>query len=164
MATQSLPRGMSFWHPVCLVSTGFGIGFLPGAPGTYASLMALPLGWIVHQRWGPLGVAAVGIGVFLIGLWAATVYVRRSRDHDPPAVVIDEVAAQLVVLSAAPLDIGYFLLGCLLFRLADILKPWPASWADQRLHSGFGVMLDDLLAAPYAWAALYGIVMLLNAR
>jgi phosphatidylglycerophosphatase A len=162
MASRSLPRGLGFWHPVCLISTCFGLGLLPGAPGTYASFAALPLAWTVLHHWGSGGLLAVGVAVFLIGLWTATIYVRRTRERDPQPVVIDEVAAQLLVLSAAPLDWPYFLLGCVLFRLADILKPWPASWADQRLHGGIGVMLDDLLAAPYAWATLYGIVLLLK--
>ena len=163
MASRNLPRGFGFWHPVCLISTCFGIGLLPGAPGTFASFAALPLGWTVLRHWGPGGLAIFGGAVFLVGLWASTIYVRRTRERDPQSVVIDEVAAQLLVLSAAPLDGPYFLLGCLLFRLADILKPWPASWADQRVHGGLGVMLDDLLAAPYAWATLYGIVLLLRA-
>lgn len=162
MASRSLPRGLGFWHPVCLISTCCGLGLLPGAPGTYASIAALPLGWTVLRHWGAGGLVLVGATVFFIGLWTATIYVRRTRERDPQAVVIDEVAAQLLVLSAAPPDWPYFLLGCLLFRLADILKPWPASWADQRLHGGLGVMLDDLLAAPYAWATLYGIVLLLK--
>ena len=162
MASRNLPRGFGFWHPVCLISTCFGIGLLPGAPGTFASFAALPLGWTVRRHWGPGGLAIVGGAVFLVGLWASTIYVRRTRERDPQSVVIDEVAAQLLVLSAAPLDWPYFLLGWLLFRLADILKPWPASWADQRVHGGLGVMLDDLLAAPYAWATLYGIVLLLR--
>jgi len=163
MASRNLPRGFGFWHPVCLISTCFGVGLLPGAPGTFASVAALPLAWTVLRHWGPGGLAIFGGAVFLVGLWASTIYVRRTRERDPQSVVIDEVAAQLLVLSAAPLDWPYFLLGCLLFRLADILKPWPASWADQRVHGGLGVMLDDLLAAPYAWATLYGIVLLLRA-
>lgn len=162
MESRLLPRGMGFFHPVCLVSTCFGIGMLPGAPGTWASLATLPLAWFLLQGWGPLCLAAVGGGVFVVGLWASTIFVRRTRDHDPQSVVVDEVAAQMLVLTAAPLDWAYFLAGFVLFRIADIAKPWPASWADQRLRSGLGVMLDDLFAAPYAWGLLYGFVLLLR--
>lgn len=160
MAGRSLPRGFGFWHPVCLISTCGGIGMLPLAPGTIASLAALPLGWVIHRHWGAPALAAAGALVFLLGIWASEIFVRRTREQDPPTIVIDEVAAQLLVLSAAPLDWPFYLAGCALFRVADIFKPWPASWAEQRLRGGMGVMLDDLLAAPYAWAALYGIVLL----
>lgn len=162
MESRLLPRGMGFFHPVCLIGTCFGIGLLPGAPGTWASLATLPVAWFVLGRWGPFGLAAAAGAVFVIGLWAASVFVRRSRDHDPRSVVVDEVAAQMLVLTAAPLDWAYFLVGFVLFRVADIAKPWPASWADQRLRGGAAVMLDDLFAAPYAWGLLYGIVLLLR--
>jgi phosphatidylglycerophosphatase A len=75
--------------------------------------------------------------------------------HDPGAVVIDEVAAQWLTLCVAPLNPLAYLLGFLLFRIADVLKPWPANWLDRRVGGALGVMVDDLAAALYAGAALW---------
>lgn len=162
MHGRALPRGYTLWHPVSFLSTWFGIGLIPGAPGTWGSLAALPMSWFVLKHFGPLGLALVGATLFLIGCWSATVFARRVSESDPSAIVIDEVAAQCLVLTAAPLSPGYFIGGLVLFRLTDILKPWPASWADQSLKGGVGIMLDDIFAGAYAWALLYGIVILLG--
>jgi phosphatidylglycerophosphatase A len=74
--------------------------------------------------------------------------------HDPGAVVIDEVAGQWLTLTVAPLEPLAYLLGFVLFRIADVLKPWPASWLDRRVGGAFGVMIDDVAAAIYAGAVL----------
>jgi phosphatidylglycerophosphatase A len=162
MASHPLPRGMSFFHPVCLTSTFFGIGLLPFAPGTWASLAALPIAWYLMTHFGLFALVAAGVALFLIGIWPATIYERRTSTNDPGAIVIDEVAAQLLVLTAVPPSWNYYMAGFVLFRLADILKPWPVSWADREVKGGFGIMLDDLLAALYAGVILYGIWLLFN--
>lgn len=162
MSSRPLPRGLSFFHPVCLTSTFFGVGLIPFAPGTWASLAALPISWLLVTHYGPFTLAAAGAALFLIGIWPATIYERRTNENDPGAIVIDEVAAQMLVLAVAPPSLGYYFAGFVLFRLTDILKPWPVSWADRRIKGGFGIMLDDLLAAAYAAITLYGIRLLLN--
>ena len=162
MHGRALPRGYSLWHPVSFLSTFFGIGLIPWAPGTLGSLAALPVAWFAMKHYGPLGLALLGLVLFVIGCWTATVFARRVSEADPGAIVIDEVAAQCLVLTAAPLNPAYFVAGFALFRLTDILKPWPASWADQSLKGGVGIMLDDIFAGAYAWALLYGIVILLG--
>jgi phosphatidylglycerophosphatase A len=158
----SLPRGMSFWHPVCLISTGCGVGMLPWFPGTWASLAALPAAWLIREQWGVAGLVAVVAAVFVVGLWSSTVYERRTREHDPGAIVIDEIAAMFLVLTVAPLNWGWFGIGFVLFRIADILKPWPASWADRSLKGGVGVMVDDIFAAFYAMALMWGMMLVLG--
>jgi len=138
------------------IATGFGLGFLPGAPGTWASLAAIPLGWALHAAggfWlmGPATLALAGLG------WWAVARALPAADADPSEFVIDEVAGMLVALW--PLSLGLTLtgagpavwpwpgwvLGFVLFRFFDILKPPPVGWAD-RLPGATGVMLDDLLA------------------
>lgn len=160
--SRSLPRGMSFWHPVCMISTWFGLGLIPGAPGTWGSLAALPLAWLVLDHFGQIALAAVAFGLFAVGYLTSTVFARRCNDRDPQSIVIDEVAGQCLVLTAAPAAWGYIVTGFLLFRLADIVKPWPASWADRSLEGAAGIMLDDFFAAAYAWAGLYGLFLLLG--
>ncbi|MGE0745324.1 MAG: phosphatidylglycerophosphatase A [Rhodospirillales bacterium] len=151
---RRLPPGLSFWDPISLVSTWFGAGLLPGAPGTWGSLAALPVGWAVIDHAGRGWLAAAALGLFVLGWWATDAFVRHAAVQDPGSIVVDEVAAQLLVLTAAPLAPVWFAVAFVLFRIADIWKPWPVSWADRRLHGGFGVMADDLLAAIYAAAAL----------
>lgn len=143
-------RALPAWHPASLVATGFGLGRLPMAPGTWASLAALPLAWLIHEFAGIAGIAVAGIVLTLIGIWASQVYVVHQRAQDPGEIVVDEIAAQLLVLTVVPLSLFSMALGFVLFRLFDIVKPWPVSWADRSVKGGLGVMLDDLLAAAYA--------------
>jgi phosphatidylglycerophosphatase A len=152
--------GLPFWHPAVLLGTWFGAGLLPVSPGTWGSLAALPFGWLIAAYLGRgwlVGGAAV---VFAVGCWAAGTIGRASGLKDAGAIVIDEVAAQWLVLAAAPVHPAPYAVGFLLFRIADILKPWPASWADRRVGGGFGVMLDDVIAAIYAGLLLALVVSL----
>lgn len=142
--------GLPILHPASLIATGFGLGRLPVAPGTWASLAALPLAWLLDDFAGIAGIAIAGIVLTLIGIWASQAYVAHQRAQDPGEIVIDEIAAQLLVLTVVPLSLFSMALGFALFRLFDIVKPWPVSWADRSVKGGLGVMLDDLLAAAYA--------------
>jgi phosphatidylglycerophosphatase A len=145
---------IGFWHPAALIATAGGIGHLSIAPGTWASLAALPLAWLLDHITGRIGIAIAGLVVALLGIWASQIYVARGRVEDPREVVVDEVAAQLLVLAAVPLTLAGTIAGFLLFRLFDIVKPWPVNWADRQVKGGLGVMLDDLLAAIYAAGVL----------
>jgi phosphatidylglycerophosphatase A len=153
-----LPRGLPNWHPAYLIATGFGIGHLPKAPGTWASLAALPLAFGIHYLGGLPILLLFVIYFFCLGWWAAHVYVTRRMLKDPGEIVIDEIAAQMAVflifMNTTP-DWYDIVIGFLLFRLFDVWKPWPVSWADGHIHGGFGVMFDDLLAAAYAGGALW---------
>lgn len=136
-------------HPAMLAATWFGAGLMPRMPGTWGSAAALPFAWVISTAGGwPALALATGL-VSLLGWWAAEVYVRGASVDDPSAVVIDEVAGQWLVLIACPPDPLLYALGFLIFRVLDIFKPWPASWADRYVKGGLGVMLDDLLAAVY---------------
>ena len=150
-----------------LIATVCGVGYLRPAPGTWGSLVALPLGWIVHLVGGfPLFLLAI-IATFFKGLWATRIMTRDSDDHDPSEIVIDEVAGQLIAL--APLSYSAWSMGLnitqlwpgwiaafLLFRLFDISKPWLVGWADRR-GDPLGVMLDDVIAGVFA---AFGVMLL----
>lgn len=151
------PDTLPLWHPACFLSTWFGAGLLPRVPGTWGSAAALPFAWLIAAAFGSTGLLVAGIAAFCLGVWAAGVYVRRSGIRDPGPVVIDEVAGQWITLAFAPLTPLAYLLGFLLFRTCDILKPWPANLADRRLGGGFGTMLDDMLAALYACPAMFAL-------
>ncbi len=155
---SGLPPGVSFWNPATLLASWFGVGLIPWAPGTWASLAALPIAWYLQSRFGPLAVAGAGVACFLVGWWAAAAVVRAGGVADPSFVVIDEVAGQLLALALVPADAVYYTVGFIGFRLFDILKPWPVGWADASLKGGFGVMFDDLLAALYVALILFALM------
>jgi phosphatidylglycerophosphatase A len=132
-----------------LIATVFGVGRAPFAPGTVASIVALPFAWLI-LRFGNtplLGVAAAAAS--LIGIWACDVYVKDTGREDPSECVIDEVAGQWIACAFAPLSLAGFALAFVLFRLFDITKLWPIS-AAERLRGGLGVMADDLVAGLFA--------------
>ena len=133
-----------------MLGTWFGVGLLPVMPGTWGSLAALPCAWVIRSSSGAAGLAIAAVIVFAVGCWAAGVLAKTSGVKDPGAIVIDEVAAQWVVLLPAPLDPVSYDAAFLLFRIFDIWKPWPVGGADRRVQGGLGIMLDDLLASLYA--------------
>lgn len=144
--------------PAALLATWFGSGLLAGAPGTWGSLAALPFAWIIQVVAGPAGLALATVVVFFVGLWATHRVIGGPAGNDPGHVVIDEVAGQWLVLIFVPTDPVLYAAAFTLFRIADILKPWPVCWADRAIKGAFGVMFDDILAGLYAAAVLAAIV------
>lgn len=144
-------------HPLGWIASGLGAGLSPRAPGTFGSLAAL-LPWFFWLRVQPpaiyLGVVAL---TFAIGVLAAQWVIDQTRIEDPSVVVCDEFIGQWLALFLAPAGWLWIAGGFALFRLFDIWKPWPVSWADNKLHGGFGAMFDDLLAGAYALIVLQAI-------
>ena len=130
-----------------LVATAGGAGRVPIAPGTAGSAVGLAL--YLLSRNAP-GIWQVGLclAVIVLGTWASGVAAREFGSKDPGAVVIDEVAGQLVTLLLIPLNVAGAVAGFFIFRLFDIIKPWPANRLES-LPGGLGVMADDLMAALY---------------
>lgn len=170
-----IPDTLPFWHPAFLIATWFGSGLLPKIPGTWGSAAALPFAWVIMWHGGPWVLLACAVVAFVVGIWAADVYSKYSGIKDAGPIVIDEVAGQWLTLVPVGLFAGtdpllvpvgliagmdpvLFIAGFFLFRAADILKPWPANWADREVPGGFGVMLDDIFAAIYSGAGLYGFI------
>lgn len=144
------------------ISTCFGIGYLPKAPGTWGSLIALPVAYLT-SFWGNTGIlASLIILIFIIGIWASNITSRHMDVADPSQIVIDEFVGQWVTLLVVPPNLILYFLGFILFRLFDIFKPWPVSWIDQNIKGGLGIMLDDLFAAIYAAFVLWLINTLLG--
>ena len=141
------------WTAARLVYTGLGLGLAPRAPGTWGTLLGLPLFWLVVDEAWPVQ-AAWWAAIFALGWWAARRAEKELGRHDAPQVVIDEAAGYLTTMFLAPNRPECWILGFIFFRFFDIFKPWPVSWADRRLPGGFGVMADDFLAGVYAWLAL----------
>jgi phosphatidylglycerophosphatase A len=142
--------GLPLHHPAALVATWFGAGLLPAFPGTWGSLAALPCAWAIVLVGGPAALALSAMLVFGLGWWAAGRLAAASGHEDPGFIVVDEVAAQWLVLALAPLDWRAYAAAFLLFRVFDITKPWPARAIERRVAGGLGIMLDDTVAALYA--------------
>ena len=149
MNGNRLPNGLRFWNPSTIISTWFGSGLLPWAPGTWGSLATLPFAWVVSFHWGVPGMIIATFALFLIGIWSTQKYLRFSSEPDPQTIVIDEVVGQFISLIFLPTEIFWFLAAFILFRIADITKPWPASWADRSLKGALGIMADDIFAGVY---------------
>jgi phosphatidylglycerophosphatase A len=128
-------------------------------PGSFGSLAALPCAWAIRGFWGTMGLALATAILFAIGWWAAAAVTRANSIRDPGEIVVDEVAGQWLVLLFVPPDFLGYVAAFVLFRIFDIWKPWPVGWADREFHGGFGIMLDDALAAVYAALILSGLLV-----
>ncbi len=130
---------------VLFLATGGGSGYSPYAPGTVGSIVALPLGWLLSHQ--PLGLALVLVVVLSI---AAVGIAQRAATllnrADPGVVVIDEIAGVLVACLGLELSFTGCLINILIFRVFDVLKPFPVGWLDRRLKGGLGIVADDLAA------------------
>jgi phosphatidylglycerophosphatase A len=113
-------------------------------------LAALPCAWAIRVVGGPIALAAAALIALAVGCWAAGRVARVSGQEDAGFIVIDEIAAQWLVLVAMPLDWRWYAAAFLLFRVFDITKPWPIRMVERRIPGGLGVMLDDVVAALYA--------------
>lgn len=141
-------------HPARLVAIGFGSGLVPRAPGTAGTLTAIPLVLLTAALplWGYLILIT---GLFLIGIWVCRETTRYLGVHDHPVIVWDEVVGYMIAMIGAPLTWPVIVTGFVLFRVFDILKPWPIGWLDRRAKGGFGVMIDDVMAGLYTAVVLH---------
>ena len=146
--------------PVHLLAFGLGLGLSPVAPGTVGSLLGVAIAWLTLNL-GLYAQIATAIGLVLAGIWICDNSARRIGQHDPGGIVWDEIAAMYIVLLFAPTTIPAWILAFVLFRLFDIVKPWPIRDLDHSIGGGLGIMLDDLVAALYAaiLLAFYGWLM-----
>jgi phosphatidylglycerophosphatase A len=136
-------------HPAHVIAFGFGVGLAPVAPGTWGTLLALPAHWLLSPRLDPVDYLLVVGVLFGLGVWACEVTGRTIGVSDHGGMVWDEAVAFLLVLFFVPATLLWQAAAFLLFRLLDILKPPPIRYYERTFRNGFGVMLDDLVAAFY---------------
>jgi phosphatidylglycerophosphatase A len=141
-----------------LLATGFGAGYGPIAPGTWGSLPGLALAWGLWRIGGGWAVAGGAAFFALAGIWAAGRAETILGEKDPGAVVVDEIAGQMVSLAFLPAGARVLFAGFLLFRILDVLKPWPANRLEE-LPGGSGIMADDLTVGLYANLILHGLAL-----
>lgn len=151
----------SIWrNPVHFLAFGLGSGAAPWAPGTVGTAAAvIPyLLWI--QFLSPVWFIGLLLVTFIIGVWLCE---RTSDDlgvHDHSGIVWDEFVGYWLTMFLAPQGWEWALVGFVLFRFFDVLKPWPVKWADRRVAGGFGIMVDDVLAGIYAWLCMQILIRL----
>ena len=146
--------------PVHFLAFGFGTGLAPFAPGTFGSLPGILLFWLTLD-FGLYVQLGVAVAITLAGIWICGESARRIGVHDHGGIVWDEIVGMYVTLLVAPYTLAGWILAFVLFRVMDIVKPWPIRDLDHRIGGGVGIMLDDLAAALYAviLLALYGWLM-----
>ena len=144
-------------HPARLVAFGFGAGLVPVAPGTWGTLLALPVFLLVSPRLEPVEFLLMLLALFALGVWACDVTGRSLGNSDHGGMVWDETVAFLLVLFFTPAGLRWQALAFLIFRLFDILKPPPIRYYERTFKNGFGVMLDDLIAAFYTLLVLAAV-------
>ena len=140
-------------NPNHFFAFGFGSGLAPKAPGTFGTLAAVPVYWLIQDLNWPLYLSWLLVTFALGVLWCD----RSSKAlgvHDHGGIVWDEFVGYWITMFMAPAGWLWMLFGFVLFRLFDIVKPWPIRWLDQKVHGGFGIMLDDLVAGIFAAVCL----------
>ncbi|NOY66858.1 MAG: phosphatidylglycerophosphatase A [Gammaproteobacteria bacterium] len=154
---NSLP--LWIWkRPDSILACGFGTGAAPFAPGTFGTLIGLPVYWLM-QDLGIQWYLLVTLFLFLLGVWICDSTAKALGVHDHAGIVWDEVVGYVITMTLAPAGWVWWLIGFLLFRFFDIVKPWPIKVLDQRVGGGFGIMIDDVLAGIFAAICLQLLVL-----
>lgn len=163
-AVPKPPSRLILTTPEHFLAYGFGAGLAPKAPGTFGTLVALPL-WVllVWAVSDPTLYLVICAALFAVGCWICGESARLLGIHDAPGIVFDEIVGFFITafpLLGLPFNLvlGLWVLAAfVLFRFFDIIKPWPIRWLDRHVHGGFGIMLDDVVAAIFAAACLHGL-------
>ncbi len=143
--------------PSNLLGFGLGTGLLPFAPGTWGSMVGVALVWAL-SGFSDFVYLAVTLACFLLGIVICRTAADSLDTHDHPAIVWDEIVGMMITMALIPPDALSLLLGFGLFRLFDILKPWPIRQLDQKIQGGAGIMLDDAVAGILANVSLWGLL------
>ena len=147
---------------VMIIATGFGIGYIPYAPGTFGSLLGLWICYVLADLniWAVVGWT---ISLVIVAVWVADAAEEKMAQKDPGSIVIDEIAGMVVTLIGIPFSISTAVAAFILFRIFDIAKPFPIRLIDQKLSGGFGVVMDDILAGIYGNLSLR-LLLLIQSR
>lgn len=140
-------------NPVHFIAFGFGAGTIGIAPGTFGTVVAIPI-YLLVQDLAPVFYITGVVVLFLAGIWICDVTSRDLGVDDHAGIVIDEITGYLFAMTTAPAGWLWVVYGFILFRLFDIWKPWPIRLIDRSVHGGLGIMLDDIIAGAFACAII----------
>ena len=145
------------YDPVLFLAFGFGSGLAKKAPGTFGTLAAIPV-YLLFKLTGMPVYSLLTVIVTVVGVWLCDWAAEKLGEHDFGGIVWDEIAGYLITMWLAPVSWQTVIVGFILFRFFDILKPWPIKWLDQQVQGGFGIMIDDVLAGVFAGGVLLLVV------
>lgn len=148
-------------NPVHFLSLGFGSGLSPFAPGTAGTLIAIPL-YLLMMELSSGVFLFITLALFLLGIFLCGKTAEALGVHDHGAIVWDEIVGYLTVMLLVPPSLFAIVMGFILFRIFDIWKPWPIRMLDRKVEGGFGIMLDDLVAALYAAVLLHAFLYIIG--
>jgi len=149
---QSIPRPFS--RPLQFFAFGFGSGLSPWAPGTVGTLVAVPAYLLVSDLSLPLYTAFIAV-MTVLGIWFCEAASKELGVHDHPGIVWDEFVGYWITLWALPATWTWIIAGFVVFRVFDIIKPWPIGPLDKKVKGGFGIMIDDIVAGILACVTLH---------
>ena len=145
-------------NPIHFLAFGFGSGLAPKAPGTFGTIAAIPVYLLLMLSNSFATYLIVTALISMTGIWICG---KTSKDlgvHDHSGIVWDEIAGYLITMMLVPLTWYWTITGFILFRIFDILKPWPISWLDKKVSGGLGIMLDDIVAGIFALVVMQILV------
>lgn len=152
-----VPR--SIWrNPIHFLAFGLGSGAAPKAPGTFGTLAAIIPFYFIFQHLSNAQYLIVLVITALVGIYLCHKTAKDLGVHDHSGIVWDEFVGYWITMWLAPAGWAYIVLGFVLFRLFDILKPWPISWMDKHIHGGIGIMLDDISAGVMSFVVMQAIL------
>lgn len=144
-------------NPIHFLSLGFGSGLAPKAPGTFGTLAAIPVVMLAACL-GNVGFIIATVLACIVGVFFCGYTAKAMGEHDHPAIVWDEIAGFMVAMIAVPISWQTLLVAFVLFRIFDILKPWPIRYLDKHVHGGLGIMIDDILAGLASLAIIHALL------
>lgn len=151
--SKTLSNREIFSNPLYFIAFGFGTGLLPWAQGTFGTLIAIPLYLLLSFFSLPIYFLIVLV-ITVFGIWLCGYASKKIGIHDYTPINFDEVVGFLWIMFAVPRQWYWILIAFVLFRIFDIWKPWPIKYVDEKVQGGFGMVVDDLLAALYGWIIL----------
>ncbi|AWB67597.1 phosphatidylglycerophosphatase A [Saccharobesus litoralis] len=155
MAIRPELKTINWLNPIHFCSLGFGSGLAPKAPGTFGTLAALPLVYLMGTFLPFYAYLAITLVAAILGCYLCGQTAKALNAHDHPAIVWDEFVGLMITFIFIPVSTVNLLVGFCLFRFFDIIKPWPISFVDKKIHGGTGIMLDDIIAGLMALGCLH---------
>jgi len=156
-----IKAGVIFSDPVHFFAFGFGSGLAPVAPGTFGSVVGVLLAYFMLSL-SPFSYIALTVVLFLVGVWICDASSKKLGVHDHGGIVWDEIVGIMITFFMLPSGWQWLLLGFCLFRVFDIIKPWPIKLLDEKVDGGFGIMIDDVLAGLFALVCVQLVILVVK--
>ncbi|MCG6200458.1 phosphatidylglycerophosphatase A [Psychromonas antarctica] len=152
-------HGLRLSNPIHFVAVGFGSGLASKAPGTFGTLAAVPFYYLMSFLSLDIYIVIL-VASSLLGFWLCHITSRDMGVHDHKSIVWDEFVGYWITMVMVPFSIKWAIVGFVLFRFFDIIKPYPISWLDKKVGGGLGIMIDDIVAGLFSAIVLQFLIHL----